>query len=86
MKSKLGFEPKNSDLELTADGSDVSVVPKRQVPDSEAAACEAHDTDSEGSIEAVRENAYFRWQAAGCPRGNDLGFWLEAEAELRHEP
>ena len=31
--------------------------------------------------QAVREMAYFKWQAAGCPDNQSLKFWLEAELE-----
>lgn len=30
----------------------------------------------------VRVRSYFLWQRAGCPQGNDMAFWLRAEAEL----
>jgi len=30
----------------------------------------------------VRVRSYFLWQRAGCPQGNDITFWLRAEAEL----
>lgn len=29
--------------------------------------------------DAIRVDAYFRWQRAGCPDNRDLEFWLEAE-------
>lgn len=29
----------------------------------------------------VEEMAYYRWLYAGCPAGEDLRFWLEAELE-----
>ena len=32
--------------------------------------------------EKIREAAYFRWEAAGCPNGDGVEFWLAAEAEL----
>jgi len=31
--------------------------------------------------EQIRETAYYKWQAAGCPCGDGVDFWLEAEAE-----
>src|SRR5262249_38652543 len=34
------------------------------------------------SEDAIRLNAYFKWEAAGCPEGDDLSFWLAAEREL----
>lgn len=32
--------------------------------------------------EAIRERAYFKWEAAGCPCCDGAEFWLEAEAEV----
>ena len=32
--------------------------------------------------QAIRESAYRKWEAAGCPEGCELSFWLEAEREL----
>ena len=32
--------------------------------------------------EEVRLRAYQKWQAAGCPPGDGVNFWLEAEQEL----
>jgi hypothetical protein len=34
--------------------------------------------------EQVRLCAYRKWQAAGCPPGDGVAFWLEAERELGH--
>lgn len=33
----------------------------------------------------IRERAYYKWKAAGCPCGDGVEFWLEAEAELLAE-
>lgn len=84
MKSNLRSESATGDLKLKArHGGDDPVAAGLSVPD--AAACEPRDVESEMNAAAVRESAYYKWQAAGCPCGNDIGFWLEAEAELRHE-
>ena len=32
--------------------------------------------------ETVRQQAYEQWQAAGCPAGDGVKFWLEAEREI----
>lgn len=32
----------------------------------------------------VRLRAYEKWEAAGRPSGNEVGYWLEAEQELLH--
>jgi hypothetical protein len=33
--------------------------------------------------QAIRERAYFIWEAEGRPDGNSLAHWLQAEAEIR---
>jgi hypothetical protein len=32
--------------------------------------------------EKIRELAHSKWEAAGCPCGDGVEFWLQAEAEL----
>lgn len=32
--------------------------------------------------ESIRQRAYEQWQAAGCPEGDGVEFWLEAEREV----
>ena len=32
--------------------------------------------------DAIRELAYSKWEQAGCPAGDGIWFWLEAEREL----
>lgn len=34
------------------------------------------------SEDEIRLRAYQKWEDAGKPSGDDLGFWLEAEREL----
>lgn len=29
----------------------------------------------------IREAAYYKWEAAGCPCSDGVDFWLQAEAE-----
>jgi hypothetical protein len=31
----------------------------------------------------VAELAYLNWKHDGCPKGKDVNYWLEAEAQLR---
>ena len=38
------------------------------------------------SPDEVRTRAYFLWEAAGCPQGDGVRFWLAAERELRLAP
>ncbi len=33
----------------------------------------------------IRVLAYHKWVAAGCPPGDGVNFWLEAEQELIHQ-
>ena len=42
-----------------------------------------HEAPSDDFNMAVRELAYFKWEAAGFPEGDGMGFWLEAELEMR---
>ena len=37
------------------------------------------------SDEQIAQRAYFKWQGRGCPMGEDLQDWLEAQEELRKE-
>lgn len=39
-----------------------------------------------GSIERIRERAYFLWENVGRPHGQDLDHWLIAEMETKGEP
>jgi len=32
--------------------------------------------------DSIREQAYYKWEAAGCPPGDGLEFWVAAEAEI----
>ena len=47
-------------------------VPKRQTRQQVLDACE----------EEIRELAYAKWEAAGCPSGDGFDFWLEAENQV----
>jgi len=45
----------------------------------EEAACTVITTPCEDTI---RQRAYEQWQASGCPEGDGVEFWLEAEREV----
>ena len=45
----------------------------------EETACIGTTTPCEDTI---RQRAYEQWQAAGCPEGDGVEFWLEAERAL----
>jgi hypothetical protein len=36
--------------------------------------------------QAIREAAYYKWEQAGRPEGEDVRFWLEAEQERLGRP
>lgn len=72
--------------------------PKRSAPSSTSPARRATAPKLNGPSEAstapiatapaptddeVRVAAYHKWVAAGCPPGDDMRFWFEAERELR---
>lgn len=35
------------------------------------------------NMEILQTAAYFKWEKAGCPEGQDVKFWLEAEQESK---
>jgi hypothetical protein len=39
-------------------------------------------TATADSSEKIREAAYYKWEAAGCPCCDGVEFWLQAEAEM----
>ena len=47
-------------------------APECQTPQQIMDACE----------EEIRDLAYAKWEAAGCPSGDGFDFWLEAEQEV----
>ncbi len=84
MKNDLDPEsPANAPNQTTCCASNGSSATDLAAKDT--AANDPPCVGSEVSPEAIRENAYSKWQAAGCPSGNDIGFWLEAETELRNK-
>jgi hypothetical protein len=36
------------------------------------------------ALSHIRDAAYFKWEAAGCPCGDGAAFWLDAEREYLH--
>ena len=38
--------------------------------------------DNQNKSETLQKAAYYKWEAAGRPEGNELYFWLEAEKEI----
>ena len=38
-------------------------------------------TRTEDATQCIREAAYLKWEECGCPEGDGLEFWLEAERE-----
>ncbi len=53
------------------------------VSDDQTVSQPFHENSSDDFDMAVRELAYFKWEAAGFPEGDGFDFWLEAERELR---
>ena len=42
----------------------------------------ASASDAGPSEDAIRGLAYEKWHAAGCPEGDGVEFWLDAEKEI----
>lgn len=67
----------------TSVGTSPGAVKGKQKGDLSATGCchEAHQGQSVCE-DKVRERAYLKWEAAGCPCSDGVSFWLEAESEL----
>ena len=59
---------------LPPKGAKASVAQQQSSP-SPAACCEK-----------IRELAFIKWEAAGCPCSDGVEFWLAAEAEMLGDP
>ena len=62
----------------------VAAVPQSEINRAEINGAEINRAEINGSPseETVRIGAYMRWDAAGRPGGDGVGFWLEAEQDL----
>jgi hypothetical protein len=56
----------------------VALPPKTKASDAE----QQSSPPRAACCERIRELAYIKWEAAGCPCGDGVEFWLAAEAEL----
>lgn len=48
-------------------------------------ACPSNGQSTNACEEAIRALAHSKWEAAGCPTGDGIEFWLEAEREVISE-
>ena len=70
--------PPTKSVDQTNNGRDLTALgvklctPEPLTPQQIVDACE----------EEIRELAYAKWEAAGCPSGDGFDFWLEAEQEV----
>lgn len=58
---------------------------KRNVPASRKSSGQKIKPQTDGQMpldEAIRLNAYLKWETAGMPEGDGVAFWLAAEREL----
>lgn len=75
---EVAYPAPNKAADLTTNGRDLSALgvrlcaPEPLTPQQIMDACE----------EEIRELAYSKWEAAGCPSGDGFDFWLEAELEV----
>lgn len=49
------------------------------------AVCTSNQQPVNSNDEAIRMLAHSKWEAAGCPAGDGVDFWLEAEREVKVE-
>ena len=61
-------------------GPKSETVPQKNLGDvgAEEQGCAAPNA----RCEKIRELAHSKWEAAGCPCGDGVEFWLQAETEL----
>ena len=61
-----------------------SPVPKEAGPKEERiiVVCQTQQQFLNACEEAIRELSYQKWEEAGCPSGDGLDFWLDAEREV----
>ena len=45
--------------------------------------CQLNGQPTDSDVEAIRTLAHSKWEAAGCPTGDGVDFWLQAELELK---
>ena len=64
-------------------GPKTVTLPKKKTKDTRAD--EQQSAPDNAAREQVRERAYYKWEAAGCPCCDGVEFWLQAEAELNGE-
>lgn len=48
--------------------------------------CQSNGQLTDADVETIRTLAHSKWEAAGCPAGDGVDFWLQAEREVRVEP
>ena len=56
----------------------VSLIGERECE----AACPSNQQPPDACEAAIRALAHSKWEAAGCPAGDGVDFWLEAEREV----
>lgn len=79
---KLSSDQVSTALVPIAD-SRVTAAPTGEQASGVAGISNQHPTDA--CHEAIRVLAHRKWEAAGCPAGDGITFWLEAEREISAE-
>lgn len=46
------------------------------------AECQSNGQPADANVETIRTLAHCKWKAAGCPAGDGVDFWLQAEREV----
>ena len=55
---------------------------RRKIVELPSTDVEQVSTSEHTCCEKISETAYAKWEAAGCPCGDGVDFWLQAEAEV----
>lgn len=71
---------------MTPDATEPATKTKRKAASGLATSSQNAAAPTDGKVsteEAIRLDAYLKWEAAGKPVGDGVEFWLQAESETR---
>lgn len=74
-------QPQAAENQVAASQVAASQVAKNDVQPSMPTTAAA-DGSTADSAEKIRESAYYKWEAAGCPCSDGVEFWLQADSEM----
>lgn len=80
---KANTPPSESTEVRTAGPSSTGALNSEHESEAE---CQSNGQPTDADVEAIRTLAHSKWEAAGCPAGDGVDFWLHAEREVHADP